>query len=222
MRIDVVTIFPEIIDAYMNASIMKRAQAKGVVSIYAHNLRDYTTDKHRKVDDRPYGGGAGMVLMPEPILRAVDAITKKAPKTKKRKVIILSAKGKQYTQKMARTLAKNYSHLVFITGRYEGIDERVKKVLRAEEISMGPYVLTDGDVPAMAVVSSVVRLLPGAIAEESLSEESHGTEDECEYPHYTRPEAIAFKGKKYRVPKILRSGDHKQIEGWRQKQRKEL
>lgn len=231
MRIDIITIFPEIIDAYMNASIMKRAQAKGVVSIHTHNLREYTTDKHRKVDDRPYGGGAGMVLMAEPILRAVSAIIKKAPKTKKRKIIILSAKGEQYEQKTARKLAKNYKHIIFITGRYEGIDERVKKALRAEEISMGPYVLTDGDVPAMAVVSSVVRLLPGAITFASLQEESHWDEllkkekgvaqpTELEYPHYTRPEVVEFKGKKYRVPKILRSGDHKQIEGWRGEQRK--
>src|SRR3972149_3506773 len=129
MRIDVVTIFPEIIDAYMNASIMKRAQAKGVVSIYAHNLRDYTTDKHRKVDDRPYGGGAGVGLMAGPILRGLPGVLKKTPKTKKRKIIILSAKGKQYEQKTARTLAKNYKHIIFITGRYEGIDERVKKAL---------------------------------------------------------------------------------------------
>ena len=231
IRFDIFTIFPKIYDSYFNESILKRAREQKLVDIRIHNLRDFKTDKHRKVDDRPYGGGAGMVLMAEPILHAVDHILKKKKADRKTNIIILSAKGKQFTQKIAYDLAKKYNRIILVTGRYEGIDERVVKTLRAEEISIGPYVMTDGDIAAMVIVSSVARLIPGVIKLESLREESHwnlllkrekGALDPSglEYPHYTRPEVLEWKGKKYRVPKVLLSGDHAKIETWRNKKMK--
>ncbi len=239
MRFDIITIFPKIFDSYFGESILKRARKKNIVDIRIHNLRDFTRDKHKKVDDKPYGGGAGMVLQAEPILRAVDKLLSyklisphrgKLSNLKtyklKTKVVLLSAKGKQFSQKMAYEWAKKYNHMIFISGRYEGIDERAVKILRAEEISIGPYILTDGDVAAMAVVSAVARLLPGAIRIESLEEESHwnllkksekgGPKGKgLEYPHYTRPEVLKYQGKTYRVPKVLLAGDHKKIASWR-------
>ena len=230
MRIDILTLFPKIISSYADESIIKRAQEKNLVKITARNIRDFSLEKHCKVDDRPYGGGAGMVLMALPILRAVDYI-KKMAKTKP-KIIILSAKGKQFDQKMAQDLSRRYKHIILISGRYEGIDERVKKILRAEEISIGPFVMTDGDIGALAITSAVVRLLPGVLGnEESLAEESfskaviknytalrlYGSTAFTEYPHYTRPEILKYKGKNYAVPKILLTGDHKKIQAWRTK-----
>ena len=232
MRFDIITTFPDIFDSYLGESILKRAQEKKLVSIRSHNLRDFTRDKHKKVDDKPYGGGAGMVLSVEPILRAVDFITKRqATSDKRQKIVILSAKGKQFNQKMAYDWVKKYGRIIFVSGRYEGIDERVGTALRAEEISIGPYVLTDGDVAAMAIISAVARLIPGVIRLESLAEESHWnlllkkeagarSGKGLEYPHYTRPEVLHYKNKKYRVPKILLSGDHKKIEEWRARHQK--
>ena len=229
MRIDILTTFPEMFPPVLEASILARAQAKGVVRIGVHDLRDWSKDKHRKVDDKPYGGGAGMVLSAEPILRAVDSLAKeKRVKDKKQKIVILSAKGKQFNQKTAYSWAKKYRRIIFVSGRYEGIDERVKIALRAEEISIGPFVLTDGDAAAMVIISAIARLIPGVIKLESLAEESHGNlllKKEAkaaagkglEYPHYTRPEVLQYRGKKYRVPKILLSGDHKKIKAWREK-----
>ena len=228
MRFDIITIFPNIFDSYLNESIIKRAREKKLVDIRMHDVRKFTIDKHKKVDDRPYGGGAGMVLMADPVLKAVDNITKGREKKLKRKVVVLSAKGKRFDQKLAYQWAKKLDEMILISGRYEGIDERVKIALHAEEISIGPYVLTDGDVAAMVVISAVARLIPGVIKLESLEEETHWnllleqeaktTEDQgLEYPHYTRPEVITYKGKKYRVPKELLSGDHKKIGEWRRK-----
>lgn len=232
MRFDIITIFPKIFDSYFNESILKRARAKKLVVVHAHDIRKFSRDSHKKVDDKPYGGGAGMVLQAEPILRIVSALKIKNQKSKV-KIIVLSAKGKQFTQKMAYDWAKKYNQLILISGRYEGIDERVKTALRAEEISIGPYVLTDGDAAAMVIVSAVARLIPGVINFESLEEESffsnvlkleiqksgaRSWKQEAalaEYPHYTRPEVFTWKGKKYRVPKILLSGDHKKIAAWR-------
>ena len=245
MRFDIITIFPHIFDSYFNESILKRAREKKLADIRVHNLRDFTEEKHKQVDDKPYGGGAGMVLMADPILKAVDKLisykfvssgARKNFKTYKlknlqTKIIVLSAKGKQYNQKMAYDWSKKYNRIIFITGRYEGIDERVRLALKAEEISIGPYVLTDGDVAAMVIVSSLVRLIPGAIKWESLREESHWNlvikKEErkafqgkgLEYPHYTHPDVIEYHGKKYRVPRVLLSGNHKEIEEWRKKQK---
>lgn len=227
MRFDIIAIFPHIFDSYFGASILKRAQEKKIIDIRVHNLRDFSRDKHKKVDDKPYGGGAGMVLMAEPILKTVEFVSKKI-KEKKTKIVVLSAKGKQFNQKIAYEWAKKYQQIIFVSGRYEGIDERVVKALRAEEISIGPYVLTDGDVAAMVIISAVARLIPGVIKLESLQEESHGNmllKKEAatpagkglEYPHYTRPDVLQYQGKKYRVPAVLMSGDHKKIAEWRRR-----
>jgi tRNA (guanine37-N1)-methyltransferase len=225
MRFDILTIFPHIFDSYFNESILGRAREDSIISIHVHNIRDNAEDKHKTVDDAPYGGGAGMVLMARPILETISNIKKKTKaKYKKSKVVILSAKGKQFSQKMAAQWAKTYDQLILVTGRYEGIDERVRIITRAEEISIGPYVMTDGDVAAMAVVSAVARLRPGVIDAASLREESYSDAKKSlddtrknmrEYPHYTRPEILEWTGKKYRVPKVLLSGNHKKIVEWR-------
>jgi tRNA (guanine37-N1)-methyltransferase len=212
MRFDIITIFPDIFDSYFNESIIKRAQKKKIAKIKIHNLRDFSEDKRRTVDGRPYGGGSGMVLMAEPIYQAVKAIKKK----KKSKIILLSAKGKKFGQKTAERFSK-LEQMIIICGRYEGVDERVAKYLTDEEISIGDYVLTGGELPAMIVVDAVSRLLPGAIAKESLAEESFSRERFLEYPHYTRPEELLMNGKKRKVPKILLSGNHKKIKEWREK-----
>lgn len=228
MRFDVITIFPKIFDSYLSESILKRAIVKGLIKVSAINPRDFAADKHRKVDDVPYGGGAGMVLKAEPLLRAVEK-AKKGSRGKS-KVVVLSAKGKPFNQKMAYDFAKKHKQIIFVSGRYEGIDERVKTILKAEEVSIGPYVLTDGDVAAMVMISAVARLIPGVIRLESLEEESHWNlllkreaqsgEDGLEYPHYTRPEVLKWKGKSYKVPSVLLSGDHKKIETWRRNARR--
>lgn len=227
MQFDIITIFPKIFDSYLDESILKRAQKSKKIKINAINLRDFTKDKHKKVDDTPYGGGAGMVLMAEPLIEAVEHLKK----SKKTHLVVFSAKGKQFNQKIAYDWAKKYDKIILIAGRYEGIDERVKTILKADEISIGPYVLTDGDVAAMVVVSAVSRLVPGVIKLESLEEESHWNlllKKEAqvpegkglEYPHYTRPEIIKYNGKKYSVPKVLLSGNHEKISAWRKNHQK--
>ena len=219
MKFDIITIFPKIFDSYFNESIIKRAQKKKLVKINVHNLRDYTSDKHKTVDDSPYGGGPGMVMMAEPIYKAV----KKIKKGKKSKVILFSAKGKKFDQKMAKRFAK-LDRLIMICGRYEGVDERVAEYITDEEVSVGDYVLTGGEIPAMIVVDAITRLIPGVIAKESLKEESFSfskekflREEQYEYPQYTRPESIIINKKKRSVPPILLSGNHKKIEEWRKK-----
>lgn len=219
MRFDIITIFPKIFDSYFEESIIKRAQENKIIKIKVYDLRAFSKNKHKKVDDKPYGGGAGMIQMAEPIINAVDYVMLKSKKPDlKRKIIVFSAKGRQFNQKLAQRWSK-LDQLIMISGRYEGIDERVRIALKAEEVSVGPYVLTDGDVAIMAVVSAVTRLIPGAIKEESLKEESFRdySLSTVEYPQYTRPEIIFYKGKKYRVPKVLLSGHHKNIENWRKK-----
>ncbi len=166
-----------------------------------------------------------MVMKAEPILKTIDSILKKVKKNESYKIVILSAKGKQFDQKLALNYSKKYDHLILIAGRYEGIDERVRLALKAQEISIGPYVLTDGELPAAVLISTITRLIPGVIKFESLIEESFfkktkkGEEKILEYPHYTRPEVLVYKGKKYQTPKVLLSGDHKKIEVWRNKKR---
>jgi len=202
MRFHVITIFPNIFDSYFNESIIGRAIKNKIVLVNFYNPRDYVKgnkSNYKPVDGKPYGGGAGMVLQAEPILKAFSKIEEKI-KNKKKKVVIFSAKGKLFNQKMAYDWAQKYEEIVFISGRYEGIDERVKLALKAEEISIGQYVLTDGDVVAMVVSSAVIRLIPGVIRLESLQEESHWNlllkkekdkkvgKNGLEYPHYTRPE----------------------------------
>lgn len=215
MRFDIITIFPEAFASYLNASVLGRAQKKKLIDIRFTNPRDFVKDKHRTVDDKPYGGGAGMVMKAEPILKSVASIKK----TKRSHIVVLSAKGKQFNQKTAMSWSKKYDQIILVSGRYEGIDERVVTALKAEEISIGPFVTTDGDIAAMAIISAISRLLPGVITKESLAEESG---HEPEYPHYTRPEILAWKGKKLPVPKILLSGNHAEISKWRRGKRRKI
>ncbi|MCM8795431.1 MAG: tRNA (guanosine(37)-N1)-methyltransferase TrmD [Candidatus Omnitrophica bacterium] len=215
MRIDIITIFPGMFRTVLNESIIKRAQEKSKVKINLYNLRDYTFDKHRKVDDRPFGGGSGMVMSPEPIFRAVEAIkvNLKPKECKNSKTILLCPQGKRLDQEIAKRLSKE-KHLILICGHYEGVDERVRKFLVDEEISIGDYVLTGGELPAMVLVDAVVRLIPGVLGDKnSLNFESF-KDNLLEYPQYTRP--ANFRG--MRVPRILLSGDHKKIEAWRKKE----
>ena len=223
IKFDIITIFPKIFDSYFSESIIKRAQAKKKDRIKIWNLRDFTRDKHKKVDDKPYGGGAGMVIQAEPVLRAVSAFKTKnftrqrRARNPKTKIVVLSAKGKQFTQKMAHDWSKKYKNIILISGRYEGIDERVVRILKAEEISVGPYVLTGGELPAMIIVDAVARHIPGVLGKaESLEEKRYGVG----VPAYTRPEILKWGKKSYHVPKILLSGNHEKIAKWRQKQRK--
>ncbi|MBI4128741.1 MAG: tRNA (guanosine(37)-N1)-methyltransferase TrmD, partial [Parcubacteria group bacterium] len=212
IRFDIITIFPKAFRSYLGVSILKRAQRNKHIHVSLHDLRQWSRDRHRTVDDTPYGGGAGMVLMASPIIDAVESIRTRSKE--KIKVILLSAKGEEFHQKMAYDLARRYDRVILISGRYEGVDERVKKVLRAHEVSIGRYVLTDGDIAAMVIISAVARLVPGVISFGSLKEESHwnlllkNEKTGYEYPHYTRPETIEHNGKKYRVPRVLLSGDH--------------
>jgi len=207
MKFHIVTIFPDIFESYFGESIIGRAQKDGLIDIKIHNLRDYTKDKHKKVDDTPYGGGAGMMMQVQPIYDCVKAI-----KTKKARTILFSAKGKKYAQSDAERLAK-CDELILICGRYEGVDERVAEYIADEEISIGDYVLTGGEIPAMALVDSISRLIPGVLGNpESLKEESFNSE-KVEYPQYTKPED--FQG--WEVPEVLLSGNHKKIEEWRKK-----
>ncbi|MDO8493577.1 MAG: tRNA (guanosine(37)-N1)-methyltransferase TrmD [bacterium] len=212
----IITIFPEAFGSYLGESILARAIEKGIIDVKIYNPRDFTTDKHRKMDDRPYGGGPGMVMYAEPILKAVEQI-KNSLKSEIRptqvKVILFSAQGKQFTNEMARKFSKKYKNIILIAGHYEGIDARVTKILKAEEISIGPYVLTGGELPAMVLVDSISRQVTGVLGKhESLEEERVAAKEV-----YTRPEVFEFKGKKYRVPKVMLSGNHKLIEEYKLK-----
>jgi len=210
----ILTIFPDIFDSYLNESILKRAQEAGKIKINIYNLRDFTEDKHRKTDFRPFGGGPGMVMLAEPILRATDSILNslKAESRKlKAKVIIFSPGGKQFENTTAISWSKKYTDIILICGRYEGIDARVKKILKATEISVGPYVLTGGELPAMIVIDSLSRQIPGVLGNADSPEEKRVSASEM----YTRPEVLEWNGKKYKVPKVLLSGHHKKIEEWK-------
>ena len=219
MQFDILTIFPDIVYNYSNESILKRAQKAGLIKVAAHDFRNFTTDKQRHVDDRPFGGGAGMVLQVQPIydcLKNISALGGSASGRKvlkqKTRVIIMDPAGKKFDQRLAEKFSK-LDRLVLICGRYEGFDERIYK-LTDEKISVGDYVLSGGELPALTIVEAVSRLIPGVLGnEESLREESHGgkTKINIEYPQYTRPEN--FMGMK--VPKVLLSGDHALIEKWR-------
>ena len=213
MQFDIITIFPEILDSYFNESILKRAQKAKKIKIITHDLRAFTTDKHHKVDDTPYGGGPGMVLMVEPLYKALKSIKK----FKKSKVILLDPAGQQFDQKKAAAYSK-LDQLIFICGRYEGIDARIDKFID-EKISIGPYVLSGGELGAAIIVEAISRLLPGVLgSSESLQYETFSGKksDVVEHPQYTRPEN--FKGQK--VPKVLLSGNHAEIAKWRKSKKK--
>ncbi|MBF0483736.1 MAG: tRNA (guanosine(37)-N1)-methyltransferase TrmD [Candidatus Omnitrophica bacterium] len=209
MRIDIITIFPKMFDPIVNESILKRAQEKGLVEIRVHDLRDYTEEKHRKVDDRPFGGGPGMVLTPQPI---VDAV-KKIKGRRKCKVLLTCPGGKTFKQSQAKHLS-NEKNLVIICGHYEGIDERVKDLVVDECVSIGDYVLTGGEIPAMVMVDAVVRLIPGVLGKEESLEAESFEQGLLEYPQYTRP--ANFRGKT--IPDVLLSGNHEAIKKWRHQQ----
>jgi tRNA (guanine37-N1)-methyltransferase len=213
MRIDIITIFPKMFAPVLGESIIKRAQAKGKLKLYIHDLRDFTSDKHRKVDDRTFGGGSGMVMRPEPIFNAVEYVKSQSKKVKKSQVVLLCPQGKKLTQAHAKKLARE-KHLILICGHYEGVDERVRKEIVDEEVSIGDYVLTGGELPAMVLVDSVTRLIPGVLGDKnSLNFESFEG-NLLEYPQYTRPSD--FRG--MLVPDILLSGNHIKIEAWRKEE----
>jgi tRNA (guanine37-N1)-methyltransferase len=222
VRVDILTLFPEMFNGPFSESIIKRAQEKGLVEINLHNLRDWAEGPYKTVDDKPFGGGVGMVLMIQPIHRALRDLKTQNSKLKT-KVILLTPQGKVFNQSMAKRLSQ-LEHLIFICGHYEGIDERVRQHLVDEEISIGDYVLTGGELPAMVIVDSVVRLLPGVLEKPEATQfesfsllpspSSHLPSGLLEGPQYTRP--VDFKG--WKVPEILLSGDHKKISEWRTKQ----
>ena len=220
MRVDIITIFPEVFKPYFEESIIRIAQKKGKLKIGLHNLRDYTLDKHRKVDDRPFGGGQGMLMMLEPISRAVEDIVRRASKRRKTqyarrktKIILLSPQGKTLNQRLVEKLAK-YKHLILLCGRYEGVDERVADELVDEEISIGDYVLSGGELAAMVLVDAVNRLIPGVLGHKDSSRFESFSDNLLEYPQYTRP--ADFRG--MRIPQVLLSGNHKKIKEWRRKE----
>lgn len=214
MRIDVLTLFPQVFEVLFSFGIFKRAVDRGLVSLNLHNIRDYTHDKHRTADDYPYGGGAGMVLKAEPIFEAVAAI-KAGIKDEAASlpVILLTPQGRPFSQPVARELAQ-YRHMLLICGHYEGVDERVREHLATDEISIGDYVLTGGEIPTMAVIDAVVRLLPGVLGSEASSLDDSHAGGLLEYPQYTRP--AVYSG--WSVPEVLLSGNHAQIARWRREQ----
>jgi len=207
---DIITIFPDMFQAYLGESILKRAIQKGLLDVKIYDIRDFTTDKHRTVDDYPYGGGSGMVMKIEPIYNAMQAIKSDGIE---RLVIMLSPQGKTYDQKKAEAFSEGGKRVLFICGRYEGIDERVKENLVDEEISVGDYVLTGGELAALVIIDSVARLVPGVLGDDESSVEESFSWGILDYPHYTRPPE--FMGMK--VPDVLLSGNHKEISKWRRK-----
>lgn len=221
MRFHIITLFPETMQAYLNDSILGRAQEKKLISVKYYNPRDFTKDKWARVDRRPYGGGPGMVLEPEPFLKAVEKArgrteAQREERKKHTKIFFLAPEGKQFTNVYARTLAKKYDDIIFLSGRYEGIDARVPKILKAESLTVGPYVLTGGELPAMIVIDAVSRQIEGVLGKfESVEEERVASPDV-----YTRPEILEWKKKKHRVPKVLLGGNHKKIEEWKASRKK--
>jgi tRNA (guanine37-N1)-methyltransferase len=223
IKFDVITIFPEIFNSYINESLIARAQKKKFIKINFHNLRKFTKGKHQTVDGRPFGGGLGMVLMAEPIYKAIKQVQGKAASAKalasrgkiKSKVILFTPRGKKFTQKLAYKLSK-LDQIIFICGRYEGVDERVAQKIADMEVSIGDYDLMGGELPAMVAIETISRLIPGVLGKPQLLKEritkSGGF---IEYAQYTRPEVFEINGKKWKTPKVLLSGDHKKIEEWK-------
>ncbi len=210
MRFDILTLFPSMFEGPLTESILKRAQERGLLSVHLHNIRDYATDKHRTVDDTPYGGGGGMVMQAPPLVAAIEDVRGQdadAP------VILLTPQGRVFTQSVARELAQ-HERLILVCGRYEGVDERVRALAITDEISVGDFVLTGGELAAMIIVDAVARLIPGVLGARWAAEEDSHAMGLLEYPHYTRPPE--FRG--LRVPNVLLSGDHGAVERWRREQ----
>lgn len=210
MKFHIITLFPEVVEAYTDASILGRAQKEKLLAIKTYQLRDFVTNKWGKADERPYGGGPGMVLQAEPVIRAVEKIRK----GKKMKVLMTSPNGKPLTNAYAKKLTKE-KDVIIICGRYEGIDARAKKILKAEEVSTGPYILTGGEVPALAIIDATARQLKGVLGKFESLEEGRVASHEV----YTRPEVLKYKGKSYKVPKILLSGHRAKIDEWKGKKK---
>jgi len=208
MKIDVLTLFPAMFAGPLDESIIKRARAEGLLELVIHNLRDYTHDRHRTVDDKPFGGGPGMLLKPEPIFEAVEHLVRADTR-----VILLTPAGRTFNQAISRELARQ-ERLLLICGSYEGFDERVREALADDELSIGDYVLTNGALPAMVVIDAITRLLPGALGDDQSSHDESFSHGLLEYPQYTRP--AEFRGMK--VPEVLLSGNHSEIENWRREQ----
>lgn len=210
MRFDIFSLFPEVLEPYLNTSILKRAQESGALVVHTHNIRTWATDKHHTTDDTPYGGGGGMVMKPEPIFTALEAILGTPPSCP---VILLSPQGRLFTQKIAFELSQ-FDHLALICGRYESVDERIRQHLATDSISIGDYVLTGGEIPALTLVDAVTRLLPGVLGDpDAALDDSHAT-GLLEYPHYTRPPE--FRG--WHIPEVLLSGNHAEIARWRRQE----
>lgn len=210
MRIDVLTLFPDMFVSPLGHSILKRAQDKGVVEIVLSNIRDFAADRHKNVDDKPYGGGAGMVMMCQPVFDCLESV--RGQHETNGKVIIMTPQGKKFDQRIAEELACE-KRLIFIAGRYEGFDERIKTGTDAMQVSIGDYVLSGGELAAMVVIDAVTRLLPGVLGDEDSAENDSFSNGLLEYPHYTRPEVF----RNMKVPKVLLSGNHAEISKWRKK-----
>jgi tRNA (guanine37-N1)-methyltransferase len=208
MKVDVLTLFPAMFAGPLDESIVQRARKNGALELAIHNLRDYTHDRHKTVDDRPFGGGPGMLLKPEPIFEAVESLARE-----KTRVILLSPAGRKFNQAIARELVQ-HEHLLFVCGSYEGFDERIREHLADDELSIGDYVLTNGALPAMVIIDAVTRLIPGVLGDDESSHDESFSHGLLEYPHYTRP--AEFRGMK--VPDVLLSGNHAEIAKWRVEQ----
>ncbi len=219
MRFEIITIFPHIFDSFLKTSIIKRAKDKKLINIKVHDLRKWTTDKHKTIDDKPYGGGPGMIFKVDTLYRALKSLS--TGKKTKQTIVLLTPQGRQFDQKIAKRLLKK-NRLILVCGRYEGFDHRIKKFVN-EQISIGPYILNGGEVPAMTLIEAMTRLIPKVIKQESLKEESFEfLKNRSEYPQYTRPQAFTYKDKSgkmktLKVPKILLSGNHAKIREWKEK-----
>jgi tRNA (guanine37-N1)-methyltransferase len=222
IQFDIITIFPKLFDSFLNESIIKRAQKQGLIKVRIFDLRKWAKDPHKSVDDKPYGGGRGMVVKIEPVFRALQFLKSKI-KDQRSKIILFSPRGKKFSQKIAYQYSK-LKRIVMVCGRYEGVDERVTKYLVDEQVSTGDYVMMGGEVAAMAVMESVSRLIPGVLGHsENLPERIEKGGGFSEYPQYTRPEVFSPKRRaKWRVPKVLLTGNHKKIQEWREKHQKTI
>lgn len=211
MIFDVFTLLPEVMDAYLQASILGRAQMADLLEVHCHNIRDYATDKHHTTDDNPYGGGGGMVMKPEPIFAAVEDVLGQAVRATP--ILLLTPQGKPFTQAIARSYSEE-ARIALICGRYEGVDERIRKHLVTDELSIGDYVLTGGELPALVVIDAIARLIPGVLGDAKAPMNDSHAEGLLEHPHYTRP--ANFRG--WHVPDVLRSGDHGRVAAWRRRE----
>jgi tRNA (guanine37-N1)-methyltransferase len=219
MNYHIITLFSQSLDSYLNESILKRAQEDKKISIRFYNPRDFTKGSSysdRRVDDKPYGGGPGMVIEALPVIKAIEKAIGRKQTKKKFKIIWFTPSGKQFDTIQAKNYAEKYTNIIFICGRYEGIDARVKKAFKVEEVSVGPFILTGGELPAMILIDTISRQIKGVLGDQASLEENRMASPDV----YTRPEVVEYKGKKYKVPKVLLSGNHKFIDEWRKKQNK--